>query len=100
MSVYINNLDLPLDGYLDLVIYGNGEVSVYDQSPQCYQETPSEARNIPPHGRLIDEADAFNVFDRLVGYLDDDMISQIKALIHRDCPTVIPASAREVRDNG
>ena len=54
---------------------------------------------VPPHGRLIDEADVFSVFDRLAGYLDDDMIFRIKYLIHRDCPTVIPASAREVREN-
>lgn len=98
MSVYINGLDLPPDGYMNLVIYGNGEVSVYDQSPQCYQETPSTARNIPPHGRLIDESDVSIVFDRLAGYLDDDMIFRLKYLVHRDCPTVIPASAREVRE--
>lgn len=47
--------------------------------------------SIQPHSRLIQECDVFCVLERMIGYLDEDMIERLKLLIRVQIPTVIEA---------
>lgn len=51
---------------------------------------------LPAHDRLIQECDVALVIERLIGYLDADMVERVKIYIKLQVPTVIDAEP-EVR---
>ena len=99
MSVLVLGRDMPetcSDCVRDLAAFAD---CVY-----CYRFVPPEEnemrksrhrlcplRYVGPHGRLIQECDVFQVLDRMLGYLDEDMIWRIKKRMEIEVPTVIEA---------
>ena len=95
MGVYIPNVTIPKDGYIEIEIYANGDVRQYLKDADCGQAIAIHA----PHGSLID-ADKFldhynmkaieecqNTDSYFVGVLD--VLRDMQATI--ECEAVIEA---------
>lgn len=50
---------------------------------------------LPAHDRLIQECDVALVIERLIGYIDADMVERVKTYIKIQVPTIFEAEPEE-----
>ena len=107
MSVLVNGMEMPKEGFVEIIIRDDGTVQ---QTGQSYRidgtdyytpyvgEVPimSTAVPVPPHGRLIDADELCNKLDRC---MFPSMVTTVAVSIARnwilESTTIIPATEEE-----
>jgi hypothetical protein len=62
MGIYLPNMEMPTEGYIDVRIKCNGTASFAIANNPCFKAV--EAVPVPPHGRLIDADALMHEFDK------------------------------------
>ena len=96
-DLLIKGMDLPKEGRVSLIaVFSDGDVKYIDRETFLSFRLPQKATEVPPHGRLIDEAD---LRDRAYKRQIRDRISFNDALVLAlmDAPTIIEASTEETK---
>ena len=97
MSILIEGMELPKEGYKVIYVHSNGSVYQPSNAENIWHKIAS-AVPVPPHGRLID-ADALHSVLRLRGkeFSDSEYGDGVKCGLAdaRECikiaPTIVPA---------
>ena len=110
MGVYIKGMEMPKEGFVEILIRDDGTVQQTGQSYRIYDgtncytpyigETPVmyKAATVPPHGRLGDLDELYNHLNEWYlthehGFSETEKI-YIRAMLTgvKDSPTIIPAN--------
>lgn len=110
MSVLIKGMEMPKEGFVEIIVWADGLVQ---QTGQTYRldgedyytpyigEVPKEfsATEIPPHGRLIDvdyaDEYAYDELELANNYLTGWEAARAMQKIYQNAPTVIEAEEGE-----
>ena len=106
MSVLIKGMEMPKEGFIEIIIRDDGTVQ---QTGQSYRidgtdyytpyvgEMPTmfEAVEVPPHGRLIDANALFEEIYKAWGITADASDCSVLMQLINDAPTIIPADKEE-----
>lgn len=102
MSILIRGIEMPKEGFIEIIIMDDGTVQ---QTGQSYRidgtdyytpyvgEMPTmfEAVEVPPHGRLIDANALFEEIYKAWGFTADASDCSVLMQLINDAPTIIPA---------
>lgn len=107
MGIYLPNMEMPKDGFVEIIIKTDGTVQQTGQTlrlagdyfytayvgerPPMYKAVP-----VPPHGRLIDVAVLWVEINKICDRRDEGIISDLTCLqqllsAFRHAPTIIQA---------
>lgn len=106
MSISIRGMEMPKEGFIEIIIRDDGTVQ---QTGQSYRidgtdyytpyvgEMPTmfEAVEVPPHGRLIDANALFEEIYKAWGITADASDCSVLMQLINDAPTIIPADKEE-----
>jgi len=94
MGVYIKDMEMPTEGYIDVRIKCNGTASFAIANNPYFKAV--EAVPVPPHGRLVD---AYKLMEEIRLFIKENMLSRDDAreLLEtiENAPTVIEAEDGE-----
>ena len=97
MGVYIKDMEMPTEGYIDVRIKCNGTASFAIANNPYFKAV--EAVHVPPHGRCVD---ADKLMQEMRLFIKENMLSRDDAreLLEtiKDVPAIIPAEPAETSE--